>query len=242
MGWIDKKKLDLVMSIFRQGGDKSKLLSGMSDTGFFSRKGIAMRDALRRGSIIEEPEDPISLKRLIIQRDDVAGNRLKEKKFMGVETVKEDVKDLKEIVDYKRDLIDHINSFVEEDGRWEYNERPNDFTEGEYHRAKVRLLRGLKLLNPKKYPIREDYPENTPPDIQAAATPKSYYITPYLTKSQERLSIMKDIHDKIDFSESELHNQLMPPPTSENLEGYMEILGKHDAGLRHYFDAGGDED
>jgi len=146
------------------------------------------------------------------------------------------------LADYKRDLIDHINSFVEEDGRWEYNERPNDFTEGEYHRAKVRLLRGLKLLNPKKYPIREDYPENTPPDIQAAATPKSYYITPYLTKSQERLSIMKDIHDKIDFSESELHNQLMPPPTSENLEGYMEILGKHDAGLRHYFDAGGDED
>jgi len=64
-----------------------------------------MRDALRRGSIIEEPEDPISLKRLIIQRDDVAGNRLKEKKFMGVETVKEDVKDLKEIVDYKKDLI-----------------------------------------------------------------------------------------------------------------------------------------
>jgi len=105
MGWIDKKKLDLVMSIFRQGGDKSKLLTGGDNTGFFSRKGIAMRDALRRGSIIEESEDPISLKRLIIQRDDVAGNRLKEKKFMGVETVKEDVKDLKEIVDYKKDLI-----------------------------------------------------------------------------------------------------------------------------------------
>ena len=104
MGWIDKKKLDLVMSIFRQGGDKSKLLSGISDTGFFSRKGIAMRDAIRRGSIVEETK-----KGLIIQRDDVAGNRLKEKKFMGVETVKEDVKDLKEIVDYKRDLIGRKN-------------------------------------------------------------------------------------------------------------------------------------
>ena len=100
MGWIDKKKFDLVMSIFKEEGDKSKLLSGMSDTGFFSRKGIAMRDAIRRGSIIDETK-----KGLIIQRNDVAGNRLKEKKFMGVESVKEDVKDLKEIVDYKRDLI-----------------------------------------------------------------------------------------------------------------------------------------
>ena len=32
MGWIDKKKFDLVMSIFKEEGDKSKLLSGMSDT------------------------------------------------------------------------------------------------------------------------------------------------------------------------------------------------------------------
>ena len=100
MGWIDKKKFDLVMSLFKTEGDKSKLLSGGDNTGFFSRKGIAMRDAIRRGSIIEETK-----KGLIIQRDDLARNRLKDKKFSGVETVKEDVKDLKEIVDYKRDLI-----------------------------------------------------------------------------------------------------------------------------------------
>jgi len=109
MGWIDKKKLDLVMSIFRQGGDKSKLLTGGDNTGFFSRKGIAMRDAIRRGSIVEETK-----KGLIIQRDDVAGNRLKDKKFMGVESVKEDVKDLKEIVDYKRDLQDSLKNSPQE--------------------------------------------------------------------------------------------------------------------------------
>jgi len=100
MGWIDKKKFDLVMSIFKGEGDKSKLLSGMSDTGFFSRKGIAMRDAIRRGTIIEETK-----KGLQIIKEDVAGNKAKARKFTGVESVKEDVKDLKEIVDYKRDLI-----------------------------------------------------------------------------------------------------------------------------------------
>ena len=100
MGWFDKKKRDLVMSIFKGEGDKSKLLSGISDTGFFSRKGIAMRDALRRGTIIEETK-----KGLQIIKEDVAGNKAKARKFMGVESVKEDVKDLKEIVDYKRDLI-----------------------------------------------------------------------------------------------------------------------------------------
>jgi len=100
MGWIDKKKFDLVMSIFKEEGDKSKLLSGMSDTGFFSRKGIAMRDAIRRGTIIEETK-----KGLQIIKEDVAGNKAKARKFTGVESVKEDVKDLKEIVDYKRDLI-----------------------------------------------------------------------------------------------------------------------------------------
>ena len=104
MGWIDKKKLDLVMSIFRQGGDKSKLLTGGDNTGFFSRKGIAMRDAIRRGSIVEKTK-----KGLIIQRDDVAGNRLKEGKYMGVESMKEEAEQLKEIVDYKRDLIGRKN-------------------------------------------------------------------------------------------------------------------------------------
>ena len=100
MGWIDKKKFDLVMSIFKEEGDKSKLLSGMSDTGFFSRKGIAMRDAIRRGTIIEETK-----KGLQIIKEDVAGNKAKARKFTGVESVKEDVKDLKETVDYKKDLI-----------------------------------------------------------------------------------------------------------------------------------------
>ena len=104
MGWIDKKKFDLVMSIFKGEGDKSKLLSGMSDTGFFSRKGIAMRDAIRRGTIIEETK-----KGLQIIKEDVAGNKAKARKFTGVESVKEDVKDLKEIVDYKRDLIGRKN-------------------------------------------------------------------------------------------------------------------------------------
>ena len=104
MGWIDKKKFDLVMSIFKEEGDKSKLLSGMSDTGFFSRKGIAMRDAIRRGTIIEETK-----KGLQIIKEDVAGNKAKARKFTGVESVKEDVKDLKEIVDYKRDLIGRKN-------------------------------------------------------------------------------------------------------------------------------------
>ena len=104
MGWFDKKKRDLVMSIFKGEGDKSKLLSGISDTGFFSRKGIAMRDALRRGTIIEETK-----KGLQIIKEDVAGNKAKARKFMGVESVKEDVKDLKEIVDYKRDLIGRKN-------------------------------------------------------------------------------------------------------------------------------------
>ena len=104
MGWINKKKFDLVMSLFKEKGDKSKLLSGISDTGFFSRKGIAMRDALRRGTIIEETK-----KGLQIIKEDVAGNKAKARKFMGVESVKEDVKDLKEIVDYKRDLIGRKN-------------------------------------------------------------------------------------------------------------------------------------
>ena len=100
MGWIDKKKFDLVMSLFKTEGDKSKLLSGGDNTGFFSRKGIAMRDAIRRGTIIEETK-----KGLQIIKEDVAGNKAKARKFTGVESVKEDVKDLKEIVDYKRDLI-----------------------------------------------------------------------------------------------------------------------------------------
>ena len=143
------------------------------------------------------------------------------------------------LANYKRDLIQHINSYVNQDGEWEYNEIPDDVTEGDYHISKVKLLRGLKLLDPKKYPIDEDLPENLAAGVDIA---ESYYGTPYLTKSQEQLNIMKDIHEQTNFSQSALHNQLNPPPTSENLEGYMEILGKHDAGLRRYFDAGGDED
>ena len=104
MGWFDKKKRDLVMSIFKEEGDKSHLLHGGWNKGFFSRKGIAMRDAIRRGSIVEETK-----KGLIIQRDDVAGNRLKERKYMGVESMKEEAEELKEIVDYKRDLIGRKN-------------------------------------------------------------------------------------------------------------------------------------
>ena len=51
---------------------------------------------------------------------------------------------------------------------------------------------------------------------------------------------MKDIHDKIDFSESKLHNQLIPPPTSENLELYMDLLEQGDKG--HYFNTEHDID
>lgn len=129
--------------------------------------------------------------------------------------------------EYATNLLDHINSFRNKDtGKWEFNLERNQDTEQEYRNSKIRLLRGLDIIEKSEYPLQEDIPEDAGPDAHLAFDIN----TPYFT-DDFNLEVMESIHDQINFKNSALHSEI--PIKSKDLETIMQSI-EHDTEEQFY--------
>ena len=118
---------------------------------------------------------------------------------------------------YAESLIKYINSYRDPDTKkWVFSDNiePNQDARSAYRTSKIKLLRGLDVIEKSDYSLVEDT-DDEDMDINIVATP-------YLTDNDFGAGVMKSLHEQINFEDSLLHNEI--PIKPQDLEPVMETL------------------